>query len=300
VRQWDVKTGKQRRVIGDVASWVRGAAVSPDGKWLATSNMGNDHAVRLWDLAGGKQVERWPGHGPVGGQRALRFTRDGKELLSWGDDMMLRRFDVGKGKTISEFAVRPDNAATPAEAPREQPYEGIGLFASDSVMVYFDGRGGLFVFDTDRAEQKGKVKISEVGVWYPAATPDGKHLLVSGYTPLKTNSNPAEGTRPTLGVVSLYDLTKRNRVWSREVGKERPFVSQLAVCPDNSMYAVAIETSEWRIEVGDLKTGKLLGTIKDVPARVHGMAFSPDSKRLLAGLGDTTALVWDVAAAVGK
>ncbi len=96
--------------------WVRAIAVSPDGRFLASSSL--DDFVRLWDLSSGKEVYKLPGHGLHGGRRTVGFTPDGRRFLSWGDDLYLRIWDVQTGKVLIENAVRPPGVAV---ARRRRP-----------------------------------------------------------------------------------------------------------------------------------------------------------------------------------
>src|SRR5262249_32576819 len=129
VRVWDAATGRHKRKVEVAGHWVRAAAVSPDGSWLATSELGESHAGRLWDLSTGREGYRLAGHGRMGGRRALAFSRDGKRLASWGDDMYLRLWNVRLGKAILEHEVRPDGRPIPSgdEDPRERMMRGLGL-----------------------------------------------------------------------------------------------------------------------------------------------------------------------------
>jgi serine/threonine protein kinase len=53
---WDADKGKERFVIPDViAKWVRGVAISRDGKQLVTGG-GNDAMTRVWDATTGEEI----------------------------------------------------------------------------------------------------------------------------------------------------------------------------------------------------------------------------------------------------
>ncbi len=109
VRLWEVTSGKERDTVrlvmnaaeaagpravmgGPRAVFVGGVpmmagaggaltalALAPDGRTLALG--GSDQAVRLWDLAAGRELPPLVGHaGPV---RALTFTPDGRRLVSY-------------------------------------------------------------------------------------------------------------------------------------------------------------------------------------------------------------------------
>jgi hypothetical protein len=85
--------------IGEVGSppaktlrkeWLHSLAVSPDGKLLATA--GEDHAIRLIDLASGKQTGVLTGHS--NSINALAVSPDGKLLASGGEDWSARIWNV--------------------------------------------------------------------------------------------------------------------------------------------------------------------------------------------------------------
>ncbi len=63
-------------------SFANPIAFSPNGKILASG--GDDHTVRLWDVATGKELRKFIGHeGAIG---TLAFSKDGKLLASGSDD----------------------------------------------------------------------------------------------------------------------------------------------------------------------------------------------------------------------
>jgi tricorn protease-like protein len=82
IRLWEMATGKQRRQLesqGDVFA----VAFSPDGKTLASASAAGS-MVRLWEVATGKPRGQLEGHKNL--IFRLDFSRDGKRLVSGGDD----------------------------------------------------------------------------------------------------------------------------------------------------------------------------------------------------------------------
>ena len=57
---------------------------------------------------------------------------------------------------------------------------------------------------------------------------------------------------------------------------------------------------ELAIGLWDLGAQKELGRVKAHRGSITALAFSPDGKRLLSASEDATALVWDVAALIGR
>lgn len=58
------------------------------------------------------------------------------------------------------------------------------------------------------------------------------------------------------------------------------------------MVALGAEPSTLTIRM--TSTGEPILEVSDLPAAVQSLAFSPDGKQVVAGMNDSTALVWDV------
>ena len=87
---WDVSTGAK---LGEGPAGERGFAClvfSPDGKTLAAG--GWDGAVRLWEVATGRERRFLRGH--FGTVLSLAFSPDGRRLLSGGEDTLGLVWDV--------------------------------------------------------------------------------------------------------------------------------------------------------------------------------------------------------------
>jgi WD40 repeat protein len=106
IHLWDVKAGKRLRTIDSSAVAGRAFAFSRDDKLLATTG----DAVRLWDLATGKQVRRLPG-----AVHAVAFAPDRDTLVAGGGDSVtlwslksgdqIRQWRVGR---LLALALAPD------------------------------------------------------------------------------------------------------------------------------------------------------------------------------------------------
>ncbi|MFV1969216.1 MAG: WD40 repeat domain-containing protein, partial [Pirellulaceae bacterium] len=75
---------------------VSAVAVSPDGKWLAAA--GDDHLIRIWDMATGRFLRRLEGHGDW--VRTVAFSPDSLLLISAGNDRTVRFWDPSSARLV--------------------------------------------------------------------------------------------------------------------------------------------------------------------------------------------------------
>ena len=78
---------------------VTAVRVRRDGEWLATA--GDDHIVRVFSLASGKQVHRLGKH--TDWVRTVDFSPSGKQLASAGNDRFIHLWDAESGKWVAGF-----------------------------------------------------------------------------------------------------------------------------------------------------------------------------------------------------
>jgi WD40 repeat protein len=139
---WDVASRRELRRFGGRAGRISAPAFAPDGRTLATS--GADRAVRLWDVATGREDRRInvPGSG-----WALGFSPDGRNLVMTG---------AGRGLILWDVRANQLRATLEAEAER---------FAVYSVAFAPDGRtlaaAGSTV-DAKGVEQQGQVRLYDL------------------------------------------------------------------------------------------------------------------------------------------
>jgi len=102
VRQWNVADGKLVRVFEGHGDAIYSAALSPNGKILATGSY--DQKIKMWDVETGKELNTFSGHN--GAVFGLAFRPDGKILASASADRTVKLWNV-------ETAKRTDTLSQP-------------------------------------------------------------------------------------------------------------------------------------------------------------------------------------------
>jgi WD40 repeat protein len=141
-----------------------GLAVSPDGAWLAAGAA--DGGVELWSTDGAAPPRKLPG----GGMDALlvRFTPDGRHVLTASRDGWVRAFDVTSSAREGE---EPARSFAASGAPLVSlDVDRSGRFAAAAGL---DGR--VWVFDVT-GRRLPRVLLFEGPVFAVAWSPDGSRL----------------------------------------------------------------------------------------------------------------------------
>ncbi len=296
---WDAPTAKSRFVLAHDGNAIRDIALSPDGTKLVS--MGIFDWLCLWDLSNGKRIYKLAGHGKAGGRDAVRFTADGKYWLSYGMDNYLRKWDVATGKAVAEHVIQPqgvklpDNAKGPQNPISLAAGRGKGVFSPDGNLFVLDARGEYHIFDAATCKELyWLIKDGGQGGSH-AISPDGRLLLTNARGKSIVKTLP-DGTM--LGVlddnhsICLWELaTRQVRMKIPLPDKE---IGPLAFSPDGRFFVTAALKHDSRVHIWDVATGKKTRIIDGYRGMVHSLAFTPDSQRLLTGMGDTTVLVWDL------
>jgi WD40 repeat protein len=310
LRLWDVATGRPTREFSGHEDGIETVAWSPDGRTLATG--GWDRTIRIWD-APDTSPERKRRDADTSPERKRRdttnerqcftgadasvgqvlFLRDGKTLVSAGDDHTLRFWDVAEGKQVG------------CTGGGERPVDAIAL-SPDGKTIASVGGGGLRLWDAAGGEERTPAPAGPASGACVAFSPDGRLLVApSGHAvglwnvatgrPLAAAGGHRAGVTVvgfTAGGQGAYTAgsDKRLRTWTVG-GQERSAIEvpgsphQFAVSADGGTAAVGASVNDVyvgdKLRLVDLATGKERWQMAlEGPGWTLGLAFAPDGRAL--------------------
>jgi sugar lactone lactonase YvrE len=242
---------------------VTDLALSPDGTLLAAAWVSSDNAIRLYDLATGKELRRLRGH--TSRVTTLTFSGDGKTLASASyPDQTIRTWEVPGGR--ERLAIRTGRSAyrTPVALSPDGNVVAAPN-AADGTVRLWDASTGK---ELRRIETAAKTVVTGV-----VFSPDGSLLAT---------------TEAGRGSISLWDAATGKLL--RRVETPSPSTYRVAFSADGrSLIAcgrgaalLEVATGEERLSLG--------GHNGDTCA----VALSGDGSLAFTGGADTTVLVWDV------
>jgi len=234
-------------------------------------------------------------------------------------------------KTVTPAVMAEEGLAVPfgalvTEVEPDSPAAAAGIAAGD-VVISANGTpvtsaevlksavakleaGAALKLDRMRGSKAGSVSVTLAARAAPpeahaAATPTGQPQLMidtGGHMALiKDLYFTADGKQ----LVSA-SVDKTIRIWDLATGKTVRMIRgemspgdpgkiyTMALSPNGKWLAAGGWTGSNEIRLYDFATGELVTLLKGHGNVVHGLAFSPDSKYLISGAGDSDAIIWDV------
>ncbi len=231
-------------------------ATDPTGHWIATAA---EDSIDLWTLDGHLARQLRGHHGQIA---MLKFSADGRSLLSTGFDGTGRIWDLGSERVRvldTKFAGR-----------------AAGDLVGDRVVVVGSDDIG-----------SANVVIGSRG----SAAPERVAQPLGQYIPISVAIS-ADGRRAAFGSadgpIHVWDLETRSEI-ATLTGHEGA-VTALAFSKDGQLVSGGVDST---VRVWSISAGRMVRSLVGHHGQLKMMVFAPDG-RLLTGAADGTARLWDI------
>src|SRR5262245_10756572 len=287
---------------------VTGLAYSPDGQRLVTCS--KDGSVRIWDLANGREIRAYRGHGDA--VRAVAWAPNGKFVASaagndihiWNPDdgKFIRRL-TGHTKLVQCLAIRPDSKAIASGGDddtlrvwdadsdkllidlgkQQGPIMGVAYNSSGKMLASVNGNGRLHIHIPDATETSKRSPVDQVahtsGAYQVAFSPEDKFVATCGDRSAK-----------------LFGLGDKMGLRLNEFTGHNGLVTALAVSKDGKWLATGTAgAGDYMVRVFEVaSTDKLVRTFQGHQSQITGLAFSPDGETLASASMDQNVRLWSM------
>ena len=295
IQLWDVDSGQELFPSSGHVSGLRDLFLAPGGKTLVTASI--DRTARSWDLVTGETRRVFAGLENQFFVAAL--SPDGKRLALGGDSTTIRMMDSATGKETASFPSGHGGVTALTFNHDGSVLLGAGVGA----IRLWDSASGKVIAELAGPSSGFALAVSADGKWLASA---GQEALVRIWD-LKARRELHQLTTQTTcqslafspDGSTLASGGSRLRLWDSRTGKERPHlgglqgpVQSVAFSPDGRLLAsCGLDRS---VVLLDTAAGQIVAPPLIQKDICNCLAFSSDSKALITGSFDSTALVWVV------
>jgi WD40 repeat protein len=266
---WETSTGKLLRPLKGAEGDLYRIDYSADGKTIVAG--GSDFKIYVWAADSGKLIQTFTRHPRNdGGITALRIRADGKTVLSACSDFFGRE---GVDHRAYLWQVGKENEAILLTGSKTGT-TSIDLSKDEKILITHSIGDNVVRFrNPETGEETGSQDLGKLKARFVKISPDGKRFMSGGFEP----------------TLRLWDIAGGAPV----LRASEQLRSILAVRPDGGVYATV--SAGRTVQLWEDAKKEAVRKLEGAGETIVSLAFSPDGKRIVAGLQDGSLAAWDAA-----
>jgi WD40 repeat protein len=298
IKLWKTETGEQISTLSGHSNWVLAIEFSPDGRFLLSGSW--DETVNIWSFPDGKLLKTLKANSPIvsisltsdgtvvaasmnsgvailwsvpdgvllrtlrahdGVAHTVNFVRRSHNLITGGDDKVVRRWDIGAAVVIREYKGSGVSASSVLFSPDGTAFVSYG--ASETFRVWRIG-------ETLELEDSF---LHKEAIYTAAFSPDSRLLATSDLS----------------GAISIWDIKRSRLVRKIEAGG---WTFAMAFSKDATLLAIGGVSNN--VETWSVTTGRRIRSFTGHTDPIRSVALSPDGKALVSTSDDHTIRFWNL------
>lgn len=233
-------------------------AVSSDEQMVAIGGVKGE--IELWRIPRGdfEHIEQTRFVACEGFVRALRFSRDGKRLISAGDNRQIAVWEIAAlpRRLFTRHLIHSDNV------------NQVAYSADGSLLTTGSKDGTMAILESQTGRRVATLGIAGRDYFKAQLTQDKQTLFAM---------------TEDLNFVEVWDVPSERQV--RSLGLSANRLEDIALMPDGSAIAMTLQPPDrdWQVSLWDTRTGDQQRVLFTSPHRPFWICISPDGGQLAAG-----------------
>ena len=276
VRVWDTIAAKELFVPLQHGASVRNVAWTSDGAQLASG--GDDNMAKIWDGSTGEALRSFRAHGTV--VTAVAWKPGTRQLST------ASKYDV----TVRQWDLARTNHSLPALRGHTLPVLSLAWGPNGSWLASGSEDGEIKIWNpaaNDAQSRNDRVPGSFASVKW---SPDGEFLALAAADGFAAIFDPSIETALHTFLVRTQSVSCV--AWSGDGKRLATTFADIESPTEPRTDVLAANSMANPITIWDAQSGEPVLALVGHTGRVKGVAWSPDSKRLISGGWDRTARIW--------